>query len=627
MFFILPLLFLFFCSVIMRCYLENWRAATLFAAILAATALTGITESLSLIHALSFYPLMISWLLLTAFAVLKAIPLWPNALSYPYVNFKMWLLSEKIFLGTIVFICTVSALTAITGIPNTWDSMTYHLPRVDHWIQDKTVGFYPTHILRQLYSNPWAEFAIAHARILGGGETSANFVQWTAMAGSLIGVSLIAGQLGANRTGQLMASVMAACLPMGILQSVSTQTDYVCAFWLTGFVFFLIETRRKLTLVNTLAAGLSLGLAFLTKGYSYIFAFPFLAWFMGVNVKQRCLKGLLGLLLMIVCAVSINMGQYARNTQSFGSPAWTHESLVNETFDLKVLWENTLRNMSIHLATPWRDVNENMTQILTRAAKFFGANINDPRATFGSEFTIVSVNRDEDYSGNFLHAILFVIVFILSWFYRGPKGKTGFYVCAVLFSFLLFCLIVRFQPWHSRFHLPLFILFCPVAGVVLEHFLKQKSIVLGAFLFLGSMPWLFLNNQHPWAGGYSIWRQPKPFQYFYKRPDLALPYVTIARYIKSIDCRQIGLIMGEDTWEHPWWVLLADKGVRIEHVEVGNRSASLKYPLGDFQPCALISFDNPALPLMMVDSSMYAPAAAIEVPGGIGKITVLLRKT
>jgi len=372
MFFFLPILFLFFCSVIMRRYLESWGSAALFAAIITATILTGITESLSLIQALSFYPLVIGWLFLTAAAGLKVFSLGQNITIYPRIGFKAWYLSEKVLLGTVIFIMVVTALTAAAGTPNTWDSMTYHLPRVEHWMQNKTISFYPTNIIRQLYTTPWAEFAIAHARILGGGETSSNFIQWIAMAGSLGGVSMVARQLGANRIGQLMAATMAACLPMGILQSVSTQTDYVGAFWLIVFVNFLIATHRQYTLMNTIAAGLSLGLALLTKGNSYIFALPFLAWFLGANLKKHFSKNLRALALIIVCVVSLNMGQYLRNTQAFGSPAWTSVSLINGSFDLKVLWVNALRNVSIHLATPFMDVDEDMKKKPYRGSSIFG---------------------------------------------------------------------------------------------------------------------------------------------------------------------------------------------------------------------------------------------------------------
>ena len=171
--------------------------------------------------------------------------------------------------------------------------------------------------------------------------------------------------------------------------------------------------------------------------------------------------------------------------------------------------------------------------------------------------------------------------------------------------------------------MPLFILFCPVAGFVLEKFLKQKSISIGLLFFLGALPWLFLNAQHPWADGYSIWRQPRQAQYFYKRPQLALPYVVISKYIKSIGCQQIGLEMAGDDWEYPWWVFLAGEGVRIEHVSVNNSSASLKYPLGAFQACAIIVTGPQVSPLIVVGSSFYSPVWS--TPVGDNKITVYKR--
>jgi len=146
-------------------------------------------------------------------------------------------------------------------------------------------------------------------------------------------------------------------------------------------------------------------------------------------------------------------------------------------------------------------------------------------------------------------------------------------------------------------------------------------MVLGTLFFLAAMPWLFLNSQHPWFGGYSIWKQPKPAQYFYKRPDLALPYAETAGYLKSIGCRQIGLLTGEDNWEYPWWTLLADKGLRIEHIGVTNQSKFLKYPLGDFQPCAIISYEAGKSPLIMPGGTVYGPAGSL--PSGI---TVYLRQ-
>jgi hypothetical protein len=602
----------------------SWRASMLFAAVLAGVVLTGITEGLSRIQALSFYPLVICWLMVTIFSAAGAVAAWSDTAVQVHGNGKNLTLSDKVFLGIILFIGTVSAITAITGIPNTWDSMTYHLPRVAHWIQNSTVGFYPTNDARQLYITPWAEFAVTHARILSSWESSANLIQWAAMAGSLIGVSLIARQLGANRTGQLMTATLAATLPMGILQSVSTQTDYVGAFWLIAFVFFLIEIKRKPFWVYFIACGLSLGLAFLTKGNSYIFAVPFLLWFAGSNLKHAWKVRIKASVLILVLALAVNIGQYSRNMQTFGSPSSGSAALMNASFSGKILVVNLLRNISLHLSMPWIDVNEHTIQLMTKAAQFFGADINDPGATYNDRFALRSLNFDEDYTANSFHGLLFGLVFLLCWFFLPLRQKVGSYALTVACSFLLFCLVVRYQSWNSRFHLPLFVLFCPVAGIVLEHFLKKKSIIIAGLLFLAALPWMFLNQQHPWFGEASIWRQPKMAQYFYKRPNMALPYVASAGYLKSMGCRQVGLLIGGENWEYPWWKFLQGPGLRIEHVLVSNQSGNLKYPLGDFQPCAIIVLGQETKPYFIVGGGIYAPAWGM--PAGSDKVTIFLRK-
>lgn len=624
MFVVIPLVFLGFSCMAARRYMENWRSSLLLAAVIAGGALTAITEFLSTIQAFSFYPLLGLWLLLAFAAAWKAFSFTGSLPARPVVNFKAWPLSDAVLLGIIVLLGLASGVTASFGVPNTWDSMTYHLPRVEHWIQNRSIGFYPTNITRQLFSPPWAEYAIANVRILGGGITSSNFIQWGAMAGSLLAVSLIAWRLGANRTGQLLACALAACLPMGILQSVTTQTDYVCAFWLAVFVFFILEARRQFQWTNILAGAVSLGLALLTKGTGYIFALPFLAWFITADFKNCITRSVPGLLVIVLCAVGLNTGQYLRNIQTFRSPAWTNISLTNQKIELKILEENIIRNVSINLATPLMGVNENMAQAIAGAARFLGADLNDQRSSLGGAFKIQSMVFDEDYAGNLLHALLFAVVLVVSWLNRSIRGKTGFYSACLVASFLLFCLIVRFQPWNSRFHLPLFILFCPVAGLVVEYLLKQRSVVLAMVFFVCALPWVCINSHHPWIGPMNIFQQPKPAQFFYRRIELALPYAATTGYIKALGCKQIGLLISEESWEYPWWGLLAGKGVRIEHVGVDNPSALLKYPGGNFQACAIIVSGVQVPPLIMEGSGIYGQVSAI--PAGDAKVSVFLRR-
>ncbi|MHC5831404.1 MAG: glycosyltransferase family 39 protein, partial [Nostoc sp.] len=105
-------------------------------------------------------------------------------------------------------------------------------------IQNHTVAHYPTSYTPQLYQNPWSEFVILHFQILSGGDYFANLVQWFSMIGCIIGVSLIARQLGADLRGQVFSAVVTATIPMGILQASSTQNDYVIAFWVVCLAYY-----------------------------------------------------------------------------------------------------------------------------------------------------------------------------------------------------------------------------------------------------------------------------------------------------------------------------------------------------------------------------------------------------
>jgi hypothetical protein len=179
-------------------------------------------------------------------------------------------------LSGLALLLVAVALTAAAAAPNAWDSMTYHLPRITHWIQDASVSHYPTHVLRQLTLGPGAELLAAQIELLGGSDRWINFLQAFAWIGVAIAASLLARDLGADLLGQGVAAVFAATLPMAILQASSTQNDLVVSFWLLVFAHFALRAwAGKMDLAGFLLAGGSLGLAVLIKATALTVAFPF----------------------------------------------------------------------------------------------------------------------------------------------------------------------------------------------------------------------------------------------------------------------------------------------------------------------------------------------------------------
>ena len=189
--------------------------------------------------------------------------------------------------------------------------MTYHLARVAHWAQQASVVFYPTHIIRQIHQPPWAEYAALHLFLLWGGDRLANFVQWGSMILSLVGVSVIARQLGAGTRGQLLAAFACATIPMGIMQAATTQNDYVVTLWLVCLTSALLALRTQLDLAPALVAGGSLGLALLTKATAYVLATPLVTLLL-VADRRRPIGTRLGQVALVgLCAMALNAPQYA----------------------------------------------------------------------------------------------------------------------------------------------------------------------------------------------------------------------------------------------------------------------------------------------------------------------------
>ncbi len=147
--------------------------------------------------------------------------------------------------ASIAIIMLGTAIVARWAPPQTWDTLNYHMARVAHWAQMASVRPYATGIEIQNSMPPGAEMLFLQPYVLASGDTWVNFVDWTAAWIAVLGVSLLAKQLGAGRRGQLLAAVFMAATPMTIVQASSTMTDIVLAVWLLGVTAELLAVGRR----------------------------------------------------------------------------------------------------------------------------------------------------------------------------------------------------------------------------------------------------------------------------------------------------------------------------------------------------------------------------------------------
>ncbi len=578
------------------------------------------TEVLSFFHALYFLPVLIAWLVFCAITV-SVCRLKISGIANPFTpSLSFSEIIQAIFIASTMI---ASLVIVIISMSNSWDAMTYHLPRVMHWMQNHTVDFYPTHNIRQLTLAPGASYLVMQWGLLTGNLDKAGIVQWMAMMGSVLGISLIVKDLGFNRRVQLMAALIALTIPMGILQSVSTQNHYVSALWLIIFIRFWMVYVYSPRRGDGLVAGLALGLGILSKEVNWIFMAPFLLWGLVEIFRRHRDKFLITLFGFIIIFGLLNGGYLYRTISQ------THEwkpvaSVINAQFNVESFLVNVLRNVALNMDVPY--VSQWATDALYTLSHWLGINLNYPGASYSSEpFQVLVIPFDEDYAGSFGH-VLASIVAIGGLFLLAPplRKKIVTYGVLGIMAFLLFCLIVRFQPWHMRFQLSLWLLASPLIAIGLYHINGIiRWIVIGVLIVMAAMTMVF-NNQHPWTGGRSIFQNPPEVQMYYKKGlNEFVADKAISQAVFMSRCRDVGVIMGGDSWQYPLWrqIQTTVGPIHLESVTMFNESRQLAYPLGAFNPCLIITeyADAPDVrvndtPYAKVWQTTHQPIKAILVP-------------
>ncbi|NEZ54423.1 ArnT family glycosyltransferase [Adonisia turfae] len=610
---ILPIASLILLILINSKIFQLKREALLGALMCWGIIVTVLTEVLSLVRGFNVIFLTLSWLIVTAgttFFLWKAYG--PRLLKtapkqwlspYPFIDLPVTLKLSTI--GMTLALLAIGA-TAVLAAPNHSDSMEYHLSRIMHWMQNGSVAHYPSHNIFQLYQNPWSEFAIAHLQILSHSDRLSNTVQWISMIGSMLGVSLIAKELGAKRNGQILAAIFAGTMPMAILQGSSTNNDHVVTLWIVCFVYFALVTMRQgLKPLLLVCLGTSLGLAILTKGTAYIYAFPFCIWLLLWGIKNlglRMVKPMIGLLAI---AIAINAGHYLRNFGLFGTPLGSPGDETGAAFGLTYLISNVVRNLALHadivrnlhldsVITPTTGLTE---KAITIFHNIIGVDVSEPLITSAKEtrFYVPSISFNEDKAGNPLHLLIILASsgLLLINGRLQQRRQLFLYWLTTTATFLLFCQLLTWSTSRCRLHLPIFVLFAALVGTVIGNALNRRvANILSIFLVLLSFQWVLSNDIRALTGENNIFAASRPSQYFTSQLVLEEIYTNAANEINNQSCANIGMVFENISFEYPYWLLLdaPRRSLRLQHVGVDNESAPLETSrrYGQFEPCLVI---------------------------------------
>jgi hypothetical protein len=581
----------------------SWRFVFIRTSIIWGTYLVLGTELLSLFHAINQLTLVIVWLIpiLAGLVIIVRLHKSGEVLILPHLSFSRNV-GDILLLAGLLFILCTTALIAWLAPPQTWDSLNYHMPRVAQWAQNHSVWHYITGIDWQNSMSPGAEFAILHFYVLAGSDRLANFVQWMAMFGSLVAVSWVARQLGADKLGQFLAMIVAATTPTGIIQVTSTMTDFVVAFWVLCAASEVLNMLKELpNWENGIYASLAAGLAILTKPTAIPYLLPFLFLAAWVLFRHTPLRRAL-LLATATCSLVLilNIGHLTRNYLLYGNPISSDERITrqaNQMMNLRGMLSNVLRNAGLHAGTPKQSINQWVFNQVSIMHKWLSVDINDPRTTSEGQYNpIGGFTLNEDVVGNLFHGLLILATITTILFgFRKIEKLCLIYTLAVIVTFFLFSLFFKWQIFGARYHQAFFLLFAPIISIVAVRFLTPTGArLLSAALLLTVYPWLFSINSRPLipieGRSYtsSILTASRQSLYFANARHLEEPYLAITHLIQQADCSNVGLMLLGNSAEYPLWVLLGapKSGLNIEWIVGGDLYQKYKHP--NFQPCAII---------------------------------------
>jgi hypothetical protein len=549
---------------------------------------TVITEILSLFRFLDSFSIAFLWLA----ADLAFLLYLRNKVKSVGQNFfrdfgKKLSSAPKFFIFSAGFVYLTVLFIALASPPNTYDSLTYHLSRVAHWIQNGTVEFYPTAILRQLYQPPLAEYAILHLHLLSGNDMCANLVQWASLVGCGAAVSLILAEFGGSLRTQFFGILLTATLPGAIVQGSSTQNDLVASLFISSFFYFWLRAVRLNSWKPFIWTGVALGLAVFTKSTAYLYCFPVGLFFSVVHFltlkntdEKKRFVGQVALVLSI--ALMINAGHYARNFALFGAPVTTGDDEVrNENVNVKIILANLARNYAVNLGSK-SDTLKNAIE--SGMKRIFGDELKNPDSTWLDNEFAVNFSTHEDLAGNFVHILLITIALFLIFRIRAEEKK---YVYGVVFTivsgFLLFSALLKWQIWSARLQLPLFVLGCILVAFVVGKIRLRTEMPLAVLCL--AVAWLFIFYAEPRRilgenNELVLTSQSRRQKFFRNLPDAEILFVEAVEVIRrqSPVPTEIGLHIEYNDFEYPVWFLLKSDfraAPKIYHVGVSNVSSRL----------------------------------------------------
>jgi 4-amino-4-deoxy-L-arabinose transferase-like glycosyltransferase len=540
--------------------------------------------------------------------------------------------------------------------PANSDAKLYHLPRVEHWIQNETVAPYAAHFLAQIELAPLSAYQFVSLHLVTGTDRWDGYVELTGAVVCVVGVSELARRLGLSGRGQAFAALLAATVPNLVLEATSaTNNLFGAAIGVAALVVLTSGPGRGGWTRRGIALGAVAGLAELSKGTLVALIGPAALVLVVVAIHRRCrvlgpvvvLRQCVGAGFFGALAGGLVAGPFLyRNFELFGGPGGpvTASTIVTDP-SIAGAASNVARSGSAQFLVGGQDgvlhtFSAAMIGLFRHLYDVVGAvdsrnYVLDPLPNPFESGDFSVTTRFEDVGANPWHVLLMIVSLVLLavCVLRGRRDLVLPLALAVALcvGFVIFAATARWSIYASRYYLPLLVLWCPVIVLALAQ-LRPRRLARAAargvavLLVVACLPMLLDNFTRPLI--HPDWRHGAPLEAYFALSGSddgaparasAASYADLTAAVAHSSCDRLGLA-NIIISEYAVWTGLKrfDWDGTIQDVGVDNVSRSLA-PAG-FVPCAVV-FDS-------LSVHVSAPSAPESVEGLVatrfGTLTLFL---
>lgn len=523
---------------------------------------------------------------------------------------------------------------ACVTVPYNYDSMTYHLPRIWFWAENRSVAHYATPSLRQLASPVLAEYMGLHVYILAGKtDRLLNLVQtFSYLTGAAV-VYAISRKIGCRRFFARLSAILYMCIPILFAEALSTQVDDVSMLWLLFYVYMILDiavqethlcvSRKNVCLCMTV--GLLVGFAYSTKPTVCVAMVIFAVYLLLVclrrgdkmaDIVKLALCAAPAVLLPILPGKLRNMATFtAADVDMVGASQLVGTLAPNYLFISFV--KNLFFNMDIKLIWGFRKV---LLFLADKLALLLHVDLDSKLISEGGvPYEIHAAgeyHHDMATSPLIVYAAILALVFILCrrrLFVNNKLAKQ--YACVTAIGFAVFCTVVRWEGFVSRYMTGYLALLCPIVGITLQK-VEKKSVrasLAGILVFLNLTEAV---NMFIYHGGYAV-TCSGPGGYI-PWAENRQAYFQVVDTIQQNGYTNIGLCGTEVSQVYPLLAMLRDTANRMEYVftdeagEAQTYADTLKYADTDWQPDCVVAFYQQSADTITVNGKQYDLVSVVE---------------